>query len=300
MISSTLQASNFITNIIMGNDGGTIATQRSYVRGAKLNYKDAEKKASVDTGEGRQEVLNTCAISGVKLKHDGSEDIVACPFGKLYLKEAVVRALLRRAQAESYVDQQVVSPHIRGLKDLYTVRFATDCQCPIIGQDLSTGTLPCFVIASKDSKSSFNVISEKAIKQMGISALQEDYGPFKEIDMVRLAPTTDQFKVIQDALYTKRVEEKKRKAEKRQKRKTSGKDDKEESTRKNQKRKTKGDAKLNGKKVAPIKNTAVSIAKATVANAVANDSVLSSIFVKNDSSSNDKEKRDKLFITNGR
>ena len=131
----------------MGNDGGTIATQRSYVRGARLNHNDATKKASADTAEGREEVLNTCALTGAKLNH-GVDAIVACPYGRLYLKEAVIQALLRRAQA-AFDSQQQIGQHIRGLKDLYDVKLSPGSLCPITGQNLISGSIACFLIASK-------------------------------------------------------------------------------------------------------------------------------------------------------
>jgi hypothetical protein len=33
-----------------------------------------------------------------------------------------------------------------------------------------------------------NVLSERAIREMGINELQQEYGPFEEWDMIQLAP----------------------------------------------------------------------------------------------------------------
>lgn len=278
----------------MGNDGGTIATQRSYVRGAKLIKKDAKKAA--DTTEGRQEAMKTCALSGSALNYK-TDVIVACPYGRLYLKEAVVKCLLRRSQSASMDGTSSANEisHIRGLKDLYAVKFGSSCQCPVTGQDLSSGSLPCFVISSKKaSKLECNVLSEKALKQMGLDSLQEDFGPFTEHDIVHLAPTTSELEKMKVAMMFKR--ENKAKAKNEKKKRKAG---------------DKGNESLKFSKksqVAPIKNSlkpsmrshnAASIAQATVASAVAQNPVLSSLFSK-DSTLSEKEKKDKLFATNGR
>ena len=294
----------------MGNDGGTIATQRSYVRGAKLN-KTTTKKASSDTAEGREEVLNTCALTGMKLNH-GVDSVVACPYGRLYLKEAVIKALLRRAQASTDIQQQI-GQYIRGLKDLHDVKFASGCVCPIIGQNLSSGSTSCFLITSKSSKTlPTNVVSEKGLKQMGMSSLQEEYGPFEETDLIYLAPSYNKKKNIQMNLESQRRELKKSKLEKKKRKsqkdnggKTISIDD--STSRKSAKISNNNKAlasmkRLSGTRVAleVNSNSAVSLARASVASAVASDSILSSLFVKDNSTLSEKEKKDKLFITNGR
>ena len=68
------------------------------------------------------------------------------------------------------------------------------------GSEIGSGNVPSFVIVrakSKDKKKTEeddevgrnpNVLSETAIKEMGIEGLQAEYGPFEERDMIRLAP----------------------------------------------------------------------------------------------------------------
>lgn len=154
-------------------------------------------------------------------------DIVACPYGKLYKREKVLEALLYRSQTgggEGGDNNNMLGTHIRGMKDLHPVRFhvtttsqqgdnGTGSQtakytptCPITGSEIGSGNVPCYLIVrtkSKDKKNKKNdgdvddevehnpnVLSERAIKEMGIQGLQSEYGPFEEEDMIRLAPPT--------------------------------------------------------------------------------------------------------------
>ena len=150
---------------------------------------------------------------------------------------------------------------------------------------------------------------------MGINSLQDEYGPFEETDLIYLAPNSEQLKDIQANLDIKRSQKKKNKVEKKKRKvKNNGEgtipnvDSADLPAMKNAKVSKKDNQSscskiLGGVKVAPdVKNpkSAVSIARASVASAVAKDSVLSSLFVKDNSKLTDKEKRDKLFATNGR
>merc|ERR1712127_849677 len=90
--------------------------------------------------------------------------------------------------------------YIRGLKDLHSVRFLLLLIknsnkeeyipiCPITGDELN-GQQPAIVIIRPKSKQTkqehyVNVLSDRAIKEMGISALQAEYGPFQEEHMIR-------------------------------------------------------------------------------------------------------------------
>ena len=42
-----------------------------------------------------------------------------------------------------------------------------------------------------------NVISERAMQEMGIEKLQDEYGPFEKKDLIRLAPSNSLFEEIQ-------------------------------------------------------------------------------------------------------
>ena len=211
----------------MGGDGGVIASNRKYVSDkydkvlwvdAKLNVGltagrlfliqmrgagtadhtgDAGHKTGfVDPAVEKEELrrtMSTCAISGEPLRF-GKETIVACPYGRLYHKEAAVKALIKRKQEES----DTIGPHVRGLKDLKEVRFhlttsadgTTVPVCPIRGSELN-GQIPAIALIPGGT---VNVISEKALKEMG-SEILEEYGPSKKT--LKLAPTTAQLKEIQ-------------------------------------------------------------------------------------------------------
>ncbi|KAL9178554.1 hypothetical protein ACHAXT_001892 [Thalassiosira profunda] len=238
----------------MGGDGGTVSTNRTYLRGAGKACHTADhpsnalKRAKLEDAERARLTLGTCAASGTPLdvspqKSNGgggggisAADIVACPYGKLYKREKVLEALLRRSQTG---DAAAVGAHIRGMKDFHPVRFHVTkstsqdggngngkghqqyvAACPITGSEIGSGNVPSFVIVrtkSKDKKKTEeddevarnpNVLSERAIKEMGIEGLQAEYGPFEEKDMIRLAPpkTGGVFEGIQRK-WEERVEE---------------------------------------------------------------------------------------------
>ena len=234
----------------MGGDGGVVATNRKYMRGAGSACHTADNKrggsASAIAEAERElvlETMKTCSITGnvfhfntmndaTKSTSDGNnlniqqEQIVACPYGKLYGKEAAVRALLKRLEdgkngSDDHGRNIDLGWHIRGLKDLKPVRFQLGDSsssnekkgavvqkvpiCPITSIELN-GLQPVYLIVKKKIKKKKkdkqqqkegskkeeendnypNVISEKAIKMMGVEALQEEYGPFEQKDMIRL------------------------------------------------------------------------------------------------------------------
>lgn len=186
------------------------------------NHKHA---ASIDPTVEREELrrtMTTCAVSGVPLRF-GQETIVACPYGRLYHKEAAVEALIKRKKD----DQDTIGAHVRGLKDLKEVRFHlvkaetttssgdknnTDNNsndtlvpaCPIRGSELN-GLIPAVAIIPGGS--SVNVVSERALKEMKDDVLQE-YGPMKKL--LKLAPTAVQLKEIQqERKHDKKSQDKK-------------------------------------------------------------------------------------------
>ena len=233
----------------MGGDGGTISSNRTYLRGAgkachTADHKsNALKRSKVEDAENSKLILSTCAITGALLylspvttndsNSSGGEkgstvsgmDIVACPYGKLYKREKVLEALLYRSQTGGgggHSNNNALGTHIRGMKDLHPVRFHVTASssssangatnsgsakqmytptCPITGSEIGSGNIPCYLIVrTKKSKDKTkdddevelnpNVLSESAIKEMGIAGLQTEYGPFVEEDMIRLAPPT--------------------------------------------------------------------------------------------------------------
>lgn len=232
----------------MGGDGGTIGSTRAYLRGAgkachtadhPSSARERSKKAVSDDVVGRAKlILSTCAISGevLHLSPGTAEDIVACPYGRLYKREKVLEVLLHRARCgggggndddrDNNTDAAAFASisHIRGMKDLYTVRFHVTTvtsgegitqnngkrngahyapACPITGSDIGSGKVLSYVIvrsadAAKVKKNGSvdedevsrgpNVLSERAIKEMGVTGLQAEFGPFEEKDMILLAP----------------------------------------------------------------------------------------------------------------
>lgn len=207
----------------MGGDGGTISSNRLFLRGAGKachtadHPSNARKRAKVEDLERARLTMSTCAISGTALldiiqlpDKSGGADIVACPYGKLYEREKTLEALLKRSQIGFTDDKtaSLIGSHIRGMKDLHPVRFhvvsstssAYAAACPITGSEIGNGNIPSYLIIrtkakhKKKSESSGevtqnpNVLSERAVKEMGIDVLQAEYGPFEEKDMIRLAP----------------------------------------------------------------------------------------------------------------
>lgn len=250
----------------MGGDGGVIASNRKYMRGAGTadHTADASRsKAETDPALQKEELarqMKTCAVSGQPLQL-GTQPLVVCPYGRLYHKEAIVQALLERKQHE---DGRI--RHIRGLKDLHEVRFhLVDNKpvCPIMGLELN-GQVAAFVLVPGPTDAP-NVVSERAIKEMGSKALETEYGPIK--DKVQLVPPASILQEIQATWQTK-LDKKKSKNKKRSSPAVS--------TNKSTRAKVHADKKHKREQ---------------------DDSVLSSIFTKSEDSAkvSEKEKKDNLF-----
>jgi Rtf2 RING-finger len=211
----------------MGGDGGVIASNRKYMRGAgtadhtgdsgTASTSSAKKQDPAVEREEMLRSMKTCAVSNKPLHFHQADDnnnsgggtIVACPYGRLYNREAAVEALLRRKrdgkqQKEGKEDE--LGSHIRGLKDLYNVRFhlvkgqgdELIPTCPIRGTELN-GQIPAVVLVPGGQ---VNVVSERAIQEMGEQAISEDYGPIHE--KIRLAPSAAALVEIKRALSEKR------------------------------------------------------------------------------------------------
>mmetsp|Transcript_16714 Transcript_16714/g.23577 ORF Transcript_16714/g.23577 Transcript_16714/m.23577 type:complete len:326 (+) Transcript_16714:49-1026(+) len=316
----------------MGGDGGVIASNRKYLRGAGTADHTADHKRSQQQRSGfaaekeaAKECMTTCSVSGKKIDFagDGTSGIVVCPFGRLYNREAALEALIRRKQqqdeqtANSDEDERYeLGNHIRGMKDLYPAIFDTKKDsngnvlpvCPLTGVELN-GQSPAFLLNNSSKKkkknkrkeiddleeqsSSWNVVSERAIKEMGMKALQTELGPFNENDMVRLAPPSSMLESIQQKLSEKREQEKSskklsKKDKKRKKESTSsinpdgGKPEKLSKT--SQISSSRIGLKTNNK------GGVVEAARMRVASAVKSNDVLSSLFTNNDEASVDEQK----------
>lgn len=151
------------------------------------------------------------------------EPLVCCELGNIYNKETLLQALLDKSI-------QTIFPHIRGLKDVRTLKitknpahhdqadlFTPFIVCPITKLELN-GLQPFVVIWSTGY-----VLSEKAVKEVGIIALQEEYGPFVESDIIKLLPVEAEVDSLRAAMHHRRtaIEEAKKAAKITKKKPTS-------------------------------------------------------------------------------
>lgn len=271
----------------MGGDGGVIASNRKYLRGAGTADHTGDSQRHTEKSSDKQvsqELLRLCYLTKAPLFQTKQQVIVADPYGRLYHKEAAVEALLRRRNHPS--EQDEFGPHVRGLKDLQPVRFHLIHQipmCPVTGAELN-GQHPAFLIPTRSHDNenvSVNVISERAIKEMGVEALQADFGPFERSSLVRLAPPPSIMDEIIEVVRLQQEYEptKQSKNEKKRKLKQNG---QVEPERKNVKM-----------------NSQMTAARQRVQSAVQSNDILSSLFTDNTTSKSDKDKKDTLFARMG-
>ena len=215
-------------NNSMGGDGGVIASNRRYLRGAGTadTAGDATKQAAhKDPALVAQELqrdMVTCALTGQALDFASSQSIVACPYGKLYHKEAAIEALLRR-KAHKPTD---LGEHIQKLKDLNDVRFHTAAgkdgslvpTCPVTEKELN-GLIPAFLLLP-GNPDRVNVLSERALVEM--KDLIDEYGPVEQ--RIRLAPPESVLEQVKQELREQRHKSK----DKKKKRKHHKEDDDED------------------------------------------------------------------------
>lgn len=359
----------------MGGDGGTISSNRTYLRGAGKachtadHPSNAAKRVKLEDAEKARLILTTCAISGAafdlkpsKNSSCSGEDIVVCPYGKLYKREEALELLLRRSQKVNSGDNNnnsdaSLGAHIRGMKDLHPVRFYVTmtsssngnngsknishngrgaaaqytATCPITASDISSGNVPSFVVVrskngkNKDKKKgsdtthdntegedelSPNVISERAIKEMGIEGLQSEYGPFEEKNLIRLAPPKagGVFEEIQRKWENRMEEERVAKIQKKKdKKRKRGSGHQGDATLKHRtpataptalataaSASTHHDNNINKLK----KSSVAEEARSTVEVRVSQNPVLSTLFSTGKKNQSEKEKSDALFTRN--
>lgn len=203
----------------MGGDGGVIANDRRFLRGC-LEEKPNNSADVIPQNIKETQWLRTqfCAYSQDRLL----EPIVACRLGNLYNKEAILTAICNKCILPGF-------SHITGLRDLVTLRFtknpsfSDDIQksskesriskyiCPI-SQTEFNGMNPFFVIWTTG-----HVISGLALKSMGIDALQADFGPFGQDDLVKLIPLESELPVIITKLQELIEKRQEKKAKKKRK-----------------------------------------------------------------------------------
>jgi hypothetical protein len=268
----------------MGGDGGVIASNRKYMRGAGTadHTADASRQRGEQASEKEivQELMALCYLTKVPLNFKDNQ-IVADPYGRLYHKEAVVEALIRRKQQES----DELGIHIRGLKDLQMARFELSANnkpiCPVTSVELN-GINPAFLIPHRKDGGE-NVLSDRALKEMGKEALREEYGDLE--DLLRLAPPPTMMEEIQANVRAQHEQERTEKAAR-----NAGKKDK--------KRKQTSGGEEKKIQTKQLKGSGVSnAARQRVQSAVESNEVLSSLFTtKRDVSL--KQRADNLFAIN--
>ncbi|KAL3944742.1 MAG: hypothetical protein SGBAC_001161 [Bacillariaceae sp.] len=274
----------------MGGDGGVVAVNRRYMRGAgTADHTGDYAKAGEQKEHNALEAMTTCHLTKLPLFPKGGP-IVACAFGRLYQKEAAVEAMLTRASSNAAASTSVLGDHIRKLSDLHEVRFHQDnsnssnvkkgivnLTCPITGKALQ-GIIPAILLVPGKAGTP-NVISESAFDQLPMEELSLEYGPIKQ--KIRLAPPLELLKQIQEEELQRRLEKKNKKIKK--------------------KRKQEGDStsiveKKSRSKKAQSKSTIGTATKSRVDSAIESSQALSSLFTStNPSKKTDKERKDGLF-----
>lgn len=201
----------------MGGDGGNTATERKYLRGAKVVAAATESKNMKYTQMIR---ARSCALSSEPLRPN--EPIVCCELGHLYNKESILTALLDNT---SSLAARLASdfPHIKRLKDIKELKLCAsssasaantnssdssrsgiiETETSLLARELShggtTGTTSlsfCCPLGGTQFNgiipfialwSTGYVLSEKAFRELGAAALQGDYGPFSTGDVAGAA-----------------------------------------------------------------------------------------------------------------
>lgn len=190
----------------MGGDGGVIAVKRRYLRGCAEND---ERDKSQNLKDKQKQRARTCAQSSRVL----SAPIVACRLGQLYNKEDLLNALIDKTLSST-------CSHIRGLKDVREVHFTANPSYDAAGEKEGS-LLPLFVCPITMLEfngmnhfvflwSTGHVLSSKALHEVGSAALQSEYGPFAESDIIPLLPPEEDIPLLREKLLLKQKTGKKR------------------------------------------------------------------------------------------
>jgi hypothetical protein len=139
------------------------------------------------------------------------EPIACCELGNLYNKEAIIQALLDKDVSSALV-------HIRNLKDIKTAQLCQN-QNYNVSKDIE-GDLPA-LFCCPITKMEFNgnhpfiliwttgyVLSEKALREVGLENLQGEYGPFTSDDVIKLIPTEHELETQIAAMVARRQKKK--------------------------------------------------------------------------------------------
>ena len=274
----------------MGGDGGVVATNRRYMRGAGTadhtgdsTVGTAASASEVKANQEREalEILTTCALTKTRLS--SSDTVVACRYGRLYLKEAAVQALLKRKMGEATPSDDEILGHVKKLSDLYAARGhyqGESLVCPVTGKPL-TGRVPPALLLVPGNAENANIVSEFADKQLALHDMETEYGPIER--RIHLAPTPGQLKEAQEELEKERSMKK-------------GKMGKDHS---GSKRKREGEERTDKQSI-PVKETKSLVGAAIrsrVDSVLQSNEVLSSLFVDKSSkrTTSSKDRNDNLF-----
>jgi len=260
----------------MGGDGGVVATNRRYLRGAGAADKVGNSTsggsgdpADVQRNQERQayEILTTCALTKHKLST--KDKIVACRYGRLYLKEAAIQALLERKANKSSPSNAL--DHVAKLSELYEVRGQFDDSktdeiafvCPVTAKPLQ-GKVPPAMLLVPGHPEQPNVVSAFAGDNLPPQEFQQEYGP---IDMkIKLAPTPEELQKVKEELEQERAaKQEKKKKKKKDKRKLEAVEEEKKS-----------EVETSQKKSKPTLNSEI---KSRVESALESNPVLSSLYV---------------------
>ena len=186
----------------MGGDGGVLPTGRKFIRGCG---KSAEDKKEDGKNITKAQIMRTtiCAQSSETLV----EPIIACEMGNLYSREAMLLALINKTL-------NPLHSHVRGMKDVRTIKLTPNSSF-LLAKDTDEKSHPKFMCPVKSME--FNgvhpfvviwstgfVISEKAVREIGIDGLQSDYGPFGCDDLVHLVPKEDEIEAQKNQMDSRR------------------------------------------------------------------------------------------------
>jgi hypothetical protein len=244
----------------MGGDGGVMANQRKFIRGCE---KDSDIDDKKNIKEEQRLRSSTCAQSSQPL----SSHIVIDELGNLYNKDILIQSLISKTLVSS-------CNHIRGLKDIKDAIFTYNNDdnnddkrsntnrfiCPVTRVEFN-GSLPFVLIWSTGY-----VLSDKAIREVGIESLQSEYGPFNETDIIKLIPRDDELVQLKNDMKIRRenaLNDKKRKRDTKNESKKEGENtnSNSNSNNKSSKKEEKNEPKDN--KMSTI-NSASAIAQAAI------------------------------------
>lgn len=198
---------------------------RRFMRGTMdKTQEEKDRAAAPDRRELTLIRTRTCALTNEPLTNG---HVVADELGNLFNKEALFTALMDKSLPVEF-------SHIRGVKDAVTCDFfqnpsmpsasagggaggggggwgtedASPYACPITQLEMNGRNQ--FVVLRSTGK----VLADKALRELGEAALQEEYGPFTADDVVRLVPSDEERSVLVARMQARRDREAQRKRDK--------------------------------------------------------------------------------------